>query len=63
MGLKGVVHDLGTKRIPEEDRKQKIGIRLPQWMIDQIRETGTLQEVIEGILRKHIKKGEIRHKQ
>jgi hypothetical protein len=54
---------LGNKRLPEEDRKNKIGIRLPQWMIDQIRETGTLQEVIEGILRKHIKKKVIRPKQ
>jgi hypothetical protein len=49
-------------RLPAEDRKNRIGIRLPQWMIDEILKTGTLQEVIEDILRKHIKKGEIRPK-
>jgi hypothetical protein len=58
-----VFYGLGMKRLPEEDRKNKIGIRLPQWMIDQILETGTLQEVIEAILRKHIKKKVIRPKQ
>lgn len=45
-----------NKRLPEGERKEKIGIRLPQWMIDQIKQQGSLQDVIEGILRKHIKK-------
>lgn len=45
-----------NKRLPEGERKNKVGLRLPQWMIDEIKEIGTIQTVIEGILRKHIKK-------
>lgn len=51
------------KRLPEGERKESIHIRLPKWMIEEILEIGTLQEVIEGIIRKHIKKRENRPKQ
>jgi acetyl-CoA carboxylase beta subunit len=47
---------LANIKLPEEDRKNRVSIRLPQWMIDQILERGNMQEIIEGILRKHIKK-------
>jgi hypothetical protein len=49
---------LVNKRLPKTDRKNPVHIRLPQWMIDSILERGTIQEVIEGILSKEIKKPE-----
>jgi hypothetical protein len=54
---------LANIKLPEGDRKRSVGLRLPEWMIEQILEIGTKQEVIEGILRKHFKKREIRPKQ
>jgi hypothetical protein len=53
---------LGTKRLPEGERKRNVGLRLPEWMIIQILEKGTMQEVLEALCRKHFKKKIIRPK-
>lgn len=45
-----------NKRLPEGERKEFVGIRLPKWMVEQLLQKGSLQDVIEGILRKHVKK-------
>jgi hypothetical protein len=45
-----------NKRLPADERKNSVNIRLPQWMINEIIKRGSKQEVIEGILRKEIKK-------
>lgn len=45
-----------NKRLPADERKEPVNIRLPKWMINQIIKRGTKQEVIEAILRKEIKK-------
>ncbi|GAV16094.1 hypothetical protein [Paenibacillus sp. NAIST15-1] len=62
LGLKrcSYVHEeviiIPRPRIPEEDRKERVGLRLPKWMIDEIMKEGSLQEVIERKLSKIYKK-------
>lgn len=43
-------------RLPETERKDHVNLRLPKWMINQILKNGSFQEIIERILRKHIKR-------
>lgn len=47
---------MGRKRLPEDERREFVGIRLPKWLIDRIKEKGKLQTVIEGILLKVFKR-------
>jgi hypothetical protein len=54
---------LGNKRLPEGERKRNVGLRLPEWMISQILEIGTMQEVLEAMCRKKFKKRVIRPKE
>lgn len=39
-----------------EDKKEIVPLRLPIWMINQIKEKGKTQDVIETILSQHFKK-------
>lgn len=50
------VDNMGRKRLPEQDRREFVGIRLPKWMVDKIREKGKIQEVIESILMRIFRK-------
>lgn len=46
---------MGRRRLPEEERKEFVGIRIPKWLKDRILEDGSLQEVIEKILKNFYK--------
>lgn len=47
---------MGRRRLDEKDKKIHVGIRLPKWMVEKIKEKGSVQEVIEKILSKIFKK-------
>jgi hypothetical protein len=47
---------MGRDRKPEKEVKEVVTIRLPRWLIDKIKEHGTLQKYIENLLNKYIKK-------
>lgn len=47
---------MGRKRLPEDERKEQVNIRLPKWVIDKIKEMGSLQEIIETLIIKTFKK-------
>jgi len=47
---------MGRNRLPEDERKDKVPLRLPTWLIERIKADGKVQEVIERILTKHYKK-------
>lgn len=47
---------MGRKRLDPDDRKEFVGIRLPAWLLNQIKTVGKPQQVIEKILKDKFKK-------
>jgi predicted DNA binding CopG/RHH family protein len=47
---------MGRDRLPEDERKEIITIRLPKWLIEKIKKQGSIQNYIENLLNKYIKK-------
>lgn len=47
---------MGRKQIDQQERKHTITIRLPLWMIKQLREMTNYNAFIEQVLRKYFKK-------
>lgn len=45
-----------------DDKKERVTIRLPIWMIRQIEERGKKQDVLEAIITPHFQKEENRQK-
>lgn len=41
-------------RLPERERKETVGIRLPKWMIDEVDKLGGRTEVIEKAVSKYL---------
>ena len=46
------------KRLPEDMRREHIGIRLPQWMITKIDNLGSRSDIIEKAIHMYLKKEE-----
>ena len=46
----GARSNAGRKKKPEHLRRERISIRLPQWMISQLRDKGEIGYVIESHL-------------
>lgn len=47
---------MGRKPLPEDERKDRITIALPRWMINKLREIDNYNEIIYKILLKYIKR-------
>jgi hypothetical protein len=41
---------MGRNRLPDDERKERISLRLPKGLIDKIKKMGSIQSIIEKIL-------------
>lgn len=46
------------KRLPEDLRREHVGIRLPKWMITKIDKLGSRSEIIEKAVHKYLENEE-----
>lgn len=55
MTKKGMILKMARPRLPENEVRDKVPLRLPRWMIGRLREEGgMLSKVIEEIIQNHI---------
>lgn len=46
---------MGRKRLPENEKRENVVIRLPKWMILKIKEKGSITKILEELIRKYLK--------
>jgi len=50
---------LGRKRLPEEERKEKVGLRLRKKVIEALLKQGTVQDILEKLAEDYVKKNKL----
>ncbi|MGG0757743.1 hypothetical protein [Brevibacillus laterosporus] len=54
-GRLGMIFKMARPRLPENEVRDKVPLRLPRWMINRLKEEGgMLSKVIEEIIQNHI---------